>query len=295
MCILQRLYEGESLELKELSEEFNVNARTIRRDFDERLIRFPIEKIDGRYKLKKGFRLEKSTSFEDILILDILEGISQGIGGHFYQRAHTLLKKIKNETDNPLYIRYPMENLDSNINEIRILEEAISQCHAIKFHYQFDDYKHPYHAEPYKLINFQGFWYLLAKDLGKNVIKKFRIKKISTIAVSDETFVIPGDLQEKLEQAADVWFNPNAEIMEVLVRVSGDVANYIQETPLTPTQQIEEAYEDGAMDVTVKVTSYDEIIDPIFKWLPHIKVLEPQELDESIMEILESYINYWGD
>jgi len=49
--ILQKLYDGELLSVKELAEEFNVSERTIQRDFNERLIRFPIEKEGRRWKM----------------------------------------------------------------------------------------------------------------------------------------------------------------------------------------------------------------------------------------------------
>ena len=52
--ILQRLYEGEKLSVSELAEEFNVSTKTIQRDFNERLYRFPIVKVGRKWKMQDG-------------------------------------------------------------------------------------------------------------------------------------------------------------------------------------------------------------------------------------------------
>ena len=45
--IMQRLYEGETLNKKELAEEFNVSEKTIQRDLNTRLSNLPIKQIRG--------------------------------------------------------------------------------------------------------------------------------------------------------------------------------------------------------------------------------------------------------
>ena len=52
--ILQRLYDGERLSVKALAEEFNVSERTVQRDFNQQLIRFPIEKEGRLWKMQEG-------------------------------------------------------------------------------------------------------------------------------------------------------------------------------------------------------------------------------------------------
>ncbi len=88
--ILQRLYEGEILTVSELAEEFNVDARTLRRDFKERLIRFPIEKEGRGWKMRDGFRLERDRKPDEELVLDMLETLAGGVGSGFrFAGLHT--------------------------------------------------------------------------------------------------------------------------------------------------------------------------------------------------------------
>ena len=73
ILILSRLNDGEALSVKELAEEFNVSTRTLQRDFNERLSAFPVYQDKQRWKMQDGFRVEKTKSIEEQLVLDIIE------------------------------------------------------------------------------------------------------------------------------------------------------------------------------------------------------------------------------
>ena len=104
--ILQRLNDGEALGTKELAEEFNVSTRTIQRDFNERLIsHYPIYQENKKWKMQKGFRIEKIRDIEDKIVLNILEKITDEIGGNFSHKAKKLLQKLKNEDFNHIYTK----------------------------------------------------------------------------------------------------------------------------------------------------------------------------------------------
>ena len=89
--ILSKLNEGESLSVKELSGEFNVSTKTIQRDFNERLISFPIYQENKKWKMADGFKLEKTTTIEDAIVLDIIDKLTESIGTGFYSKAKKLL------------------------------------------------------------------------------------------------------------------------------------------------------------------------------------------------------------
>ncbi len=50
--------------------------------------------------MKDGFKIEKTKSLEDEIVLDIIEKITESIGGKFATKSHSLLAKIKNEDFN---------------------------------------------------------------------------------------------------------------------------------------------------------------------------------------------------
>lgn len=295
ITILQWLNEGRSLTLHDLAEEFNVSTRTIRRDLEERLCGYPIEKQKGHYRMLSGYALEKTDEVQDVLVLEILEKFGESVGGDFATRAKTLLQKIKNTHESPIFTKIEVEDIGSQAPLFIALESCIHKRQPITLLYDFGEYDYPFTLHPYRLINFEGFWYLLALDAKRDIIKKFYLRKIKQIEPAEEAFTIPHDTQEKLQNALDIWFDPNAEPFDVLLRVSSGIAHYLERRPLAKTQIIESVHEDGSLDIRLQITSHEEILSTIFKWLPGIKVLKPKELDEEIIDILQGYIDYWDE
>ncbi len=60
--ILTRLNNGESLAVRELSEEFNVCEKTIRRDLTQRLSYLNLIRQNGRYRLSDGVLGQRSNA-----------------------------------------------------------------------------------------------------------------------------------------------------------------------------------------------------------------------------------------
>ena len=112
VSILTKLYNGEQLSVKDLADEFNVSTRTIQRDFNERLISFPIYQDNRLWKMQDGFKLEKSTSIEEQVVLDIMEKLVDSVGNQFSSKARNLLSKIKNHDYNPIYAKLNMEDIE---------------------------------------------------------------------------------------------------------------------------------------------------------------------------------------
>ncbi len=176
--ILSRLNDGEALSVKELAKEFNTSERTIQRDFNERLVSFPIYQEKKKWKMQDGYKIEKSRSLEDEIILDILEKITEGIGGSFSARAHALLSKIKNEDFNPIYAKLNIEDISDKLADIQILEQAIKEKREIECIYD-NERKKPYKTtlQPLKIANYEGFWYLITKK--DDELRKYYLKNIS--------------------------------------------------------------------------------------------------------------------
>jgi len=105
--ILQRLHEGEVLSVQDLALEFNVSTKTIQRDFNQRLIRFPIEKKGAKWTMQLGHAITKERSPEEALVLEMLGNIAEGIGSEFGVKAKSLFSKLQNNTKNPIYIARP--------------------------------------------------------------------------------------------------------------------------------------------------------------------------------------------
>jgi len=286
--ILSKLNDGEALSVKELAKEFNTSDRTIQRDFNERLGSFPIYQENKKWKMQDGFRVEKTKSLEDEIVLDIIEKITEGIGGKFATKSRTLLAKIKNEDFNPIYTKLNIEDISSKFSEIQVLENAIKEKMVVECSY--DDEQHGSYKiviEPLKIANYEGFWYLIA--LRKDTLQKYYLKNITQVKATKKIFKADTKLEVLLENSLSVWFQKDVEPFEVKIFVNKIAAKYFKRRPL-PTQQVESLSQDGSMELVVKITHVMEIVPIIKYWLPHAKVIEPQWIQDEIEADLKAYL-----
>lgn len=289
--ILSRLNDGEALSVKELAEEFNVSDRTIQRDFNERLITsFPVYQDKKKWKMQDGFKLEKSTSVEEAVVLDIIQTLIEGAGNKFSSKANKLLSKIKNDSYNPIYAKLDIEDIGDKLHEIQKLEVAITNKNQIKCRYDFEEYNKELDLKPLKIANYEGFWYLIALDSRNDILKKYYLKNIKQITILDVAFESTAELDSLLDNSISVWFSQNTEPYKVVLNISKDVAKYFERKPISKSQMTESVYEDGSIDVSVEITNDMEIIPFVKYWIPHIRVLEPIGIQEAIEDDLKAYI-----
>ena len=286
--ILSKLNDGEALSVKELAKEFNTSDRTIQRDFNERLVSFPIYQENKKWKMQNGFRVEKTKSLEDEIVLDIIEKITEGIGGKFSTKAHKLLSKIKNEDFNPIYTKLNIEDISDKFTDIQVLETAIKEKREVECSY--NDEKHDIYSttiQPLKIVNFEGYWYLIA--LRDETLKKYYLKNISMPKIIDRVFETDSKLDTLLEDSISVWFQRDIEPFEVKLFADKLAAKFFKRRPL-PTQNIDSLNTDGSMEFSVTITHEMEILPIIKYWIPHIYVVEPKWVKDIIQEDLEKYM-----
>lgn len=127
--ILELLHKGESLSIKELSEEFGVSERTLQRDIYQRLGDRVI-KINGTFQLTQK---EKHQS-RDAMIMQVVREVCQEMGEEFASRIDeifALAQKAPKQQSNISRIpdSAPMLKitycLASNTHKIRLVPQGI--------------------------------------------------------------------------------------------------------------------------------------------------------------------------
>jgi predicted DNA-binding transcriptional regulator YafY len=290
--ILSRLNDGEALSVTELAKEFNVSTRTVQRDFNERLCpKFPIYKDKKQWRMQKGFKLEKSSDIEEIVVLDIMEKLIEEAGSTFALKAEKLLSKLKNDTPNPFYAKLDMEDIGDKLKEVQQLEEAIKNRQQIQCLYDFEKFTIPIDLKPLKIANYEGFWYLIALDARNDELKKYYFKNIRQITIKEETFTTDAKLDELLEKSISVWFAKDVEPYRVTLELSEEIVKYFKRKPLSKTQRVEEMREDGSMVISVEVTNDMEIIPVVKYWMPEMRILSPSRIEEQIKKDIECYLD----
>lgn len=285
--ILQKLNEGQILSTKELAEEFNVTTKTIQRDFNIRLIgRFPIEKIGHKWKLRDGHSIDKNLSFEEDLILDVLKEFASSMGNIFGEKANSLFSKIQNRHNSSIYSKLAIEDLSKETELIQQLHDAIINENEITFSFK----NKLRHIEPYKITNFEGYWYLYANEYIENKLKTFYIKDIKGLCITEKKFKKDLNVLRKLDLAINVWFEANEEPFEVRLLVLPEIAKYIlKRKPFNDTQRKIKEFDDGSIEIAFFATSQKEVSYEVKKYQPNLLIIEPKELVKEMLQVSRSY------
>ena len=283
--ILQRLYDGEILTVTELAEEFNVDARTLRRDFAERLVRFPIEKVGRGWKMRDGFRLERERKPDEALVLDMLETVAQGIGGGFGTLASSLLGRLKNHRVSAVDSKTVIEDILDHQHLFTQIEQAIEEDRVVSFAYKGKIRI----VKPCKIVSFEGYWYLYGEEALSEQLKTFHLKSIEALHFTDEVATCPEVAEVILNRAVNAWFEPQNEPFEAVLHAAPGIAKYFSRRPLAPTQRIVQTYKDGSVDLAVLVTSETELLHEVKKWVPDLLVRSPRPLALKAREMAQAF------
>ena len=286
--ILQILSETGSAKVTDLAEEFNVDKRTIYRDI-ERLHFFPLELKRGVIYIMDGFDIEHSKLEDDELLIAELAFNSIG---NIDENISKKLQSIRAKLSNPLFFNpynikeESFESIDMNSLLLNKIEDAITKCNLSKV--TSNDIIST--VEPYKVVAFDGFWYLLAKDKADGKIKTYLISNIQEFRASLDVFSHKHlNIDAILENVHTAWFE-DGNSFSVKVKIKKQIAHFFKLKKHLTSQKIVKENNDGSIIVTFTV-SCDEDVDNLIKsWLPHIEVLQPSRFRKRLIGELEEYI-----
>lgn len=285
--IVSRLLQGEALSVKTLVDEFNghITKRTLQRDFKLLCEKLPIIKKDNFYTLKK-----QTLNAKDLRVVEILESLSKTQGKEFEARARKILSHIYQPHTNTFYTKLNMEDISSHTKIISELETAIKNKNSISFTYK--NYQNSFQAQtnPLKIINDQGFWYLLGFDKTQKHTKKYHLKSISHVRISEKKFRISKDLSTLIDNAINIWFDENKEPFEVRIFIPKEFTRYFTRMQISKTERFE-PHADGNMELILYITHEMEILPLIKSWIPHLKILEPKWLEDILVQDIKAYLN----
>ncbi|RDH82479.1 MAG: transcriptional regulator [endosymbiont of Galathealinum brachiosum] len=282
--MLVKLNQGEKLSPNNLADEFGVNVRTIQRDLNVRFAYLPLQKEGGFYSLDPLYLGKLST--RDIERFAGLAGVQK----LFPSLTDDFLRDIfDSSTQSALLVKgYNYENLTGKETLFRELEKSIQNKRRVNFSYKKEGVIKQYQSiEPYKLVNNKGIWYLACRDSGK--LKTFSFSKIITMMQLDDNFEADSSIDKLLSEDDSVWIGE--ETQEVVLKVSKKVADYFRRRKLIVNQEVEKELEDGSLIISTKVANHNQIIPIIRYWIPHIRIISPDGLQEEMEQELIEYLS----
>jgi len=272
--ILMKLNDGASLKTDELAKEFNVTNRTIQKDFN-RLSFLPLKKENGRYLLD-SFYLGK-LSFKDIKNFSTLCGIK----GLYPNLDDEFLKTILDSKISEVYEvkGHYYEDISKKQTEFKLIEKSIKESISI-----FAVYKEKERIiEPYKLINSKGIWYIAGVE--DNKLKTFTFSKLCCLK-ENKSFTKDKNIVEKIENEEDIFFGNKKE---VILHIDKEIESYFKRRQLIPYQEIIKETDDGLL-VSTKIHTDEQILKIVRYWLPHIKIVSPNEMQNRLIEQMKRYL-----
>jgi predicted DNA-binding transcriptional regulator YafY len=287
--IIDRLQNGEILSITELSREWKVSSKTVQRDVGKLMEgNYGIERAEDGKRIRIKFNVHMAKGAETTI--GVLDSLASQIGGDFYVKAQSALHKLQRYIASPFYTRIDVEDISSKLGLMEKIEDAISKQHMITFKYK--KWQDPHHVKtyenvhPYKIVVFDGFWYLLGKY--KKHYIKFYIKEINDLQTQGKTFQLEEKVIDRMQKAINIYFDPQKEPFEVVLLLDKNAIVYFERKPIKGQRLTKNR--DGTANLEITLTHKQEVFYILKKWLPQIRVIEPYHLQEEFEDMVRNYL-----
>ena len=289
LYILDALYRGENPTTKELSERFNTNRRNIQ-NYVKELEFIGIKRLgkEKRIAFKHALSHKKTplNETEREFIRSSLDQL-QEIDGDFSELAKIVSQKIMVTDVETLYYIRPenFEPMSHRKSLVKTLENAIDNTVKIDILYEGRGIT----LFPYKIVAFEGIWYLLADGLKDDSIQTYMLSRIEDWELSGERFTPISDLMDHIGDMESAYSTEGTET-EVVVKVHAKIADYFKYKKHLKSQDILEQDAKGNLLISYDITHHEDVDNLIKSWLPDIEVISPKSFKDRILRELTQYI-----
>lgn len=277
--IVKDLYSFERLRPVELAIRYGVSDKTIRRDLHKISRILPVLSKNGIYWL-------------DTDKLSSTQRLPSAMLHSFASNAGLSIACLKGSASSIPVISFAIayDGIAKEIAEEII--KSIEQGSKCTFVYRNNrGIRAQRTVSPIKLHTEKGKWYLLAKDDTSQQVRSFDFLKIEGFRVLSG---IPSELTSadinEANSRSSIWSSSNTEPFEVRLYVTAYAKRYIEEVPLHRSQVLEELHADGNAVFAYTVTHPMELLPEIKNWIPHIHLLSPKTMKETLQEDIETFL-----
>lgn len=293
--ILRVFMEKEKVSSSLLSKQFQTTPRTIQRDL--LLLKesgFPLHELQkGSYRMSKDLvkNLEVFDDTELALVVALKNLVGQ-LGEPFRKAADGVLDRIYDcVTSMPVFVKIDdAAPLDGAL--LNRMVKAIKEKKRVAFRYAPGQggEEHPVNMEPYRIVYFGGFWYLVGNEPCTGILKRYALDKITDLRLCGGLCKgVPDDLDAVLRGSANIWFTGERNL-EVTILVDASVGHYFKRRKMFPTQEIKEERPDGSLVVSYRVGHYEEIRNILKSWIPNIVILAPEEFKKDFLADVKEWV-----
>jgi len=283
--LLRLLNERRALTSRIVADEFGVALRTARRHLLH-LSGLPCVITDGKkhtYTLTTdtivGGRIPNASEMS--LVCALID-----YAAHVFGPEHSrFLTGLKNRIFRMPGV-YPIAgdeeiDMDQVASTQLALERHIKGREVVSFSYRKSGRRCT--AEPYKILYYGGFWYLVARHDGKT--KKFFLDFIENVRPTGSRYPeVPESVRRVLEEAQAILFD-DRETEKVAVEFDASVAHIFRRENFFPHQEIVQTRENGDIVVSFEVHNEIHFHEQTARWMPYFRVITPDAYRKRVCAI----------
>lgn len=281
----KRLIDGETLTVNAMAKEFNVDARTIKRDF-KHLDIFDLIRDKSGVRMSNSYhsQLLKIRSEAGLQEFHDLTGVIKK--GNQKGNKNQESKEINYVENVPKTGYQKLSKHEISGNNYSKVIKAIEDRQLIQFEYinsngnkaSFKD------VQPYLIRRFNEAYYLIS--VHKNKIKPFRLEGMKVLwPYSSFNFCPIKDKQINDNKTIYYGEKTRAEI-----KVDGSAIHYFERKTILPDQGDIIKQKDGSYIVECFYAAELEILPVIKWWIPRVQIINPIELRHKLENELREYL-----
>ena len=326
LMLLSILSEGKSISLKEegipelleMMETFQgIEFENPKFDYDYKYVKVGqrslqkdiayIKRYLGKnlHHTENGYQLMKQDNLDDFFqdnhekirkFFHAISLIDSSVFGENFKKYKPLLESIQvQQKEVYLFLENPFENL-KQLGLKKELEEYIKKRNYINIYYHTDREFFFKRVQAYKIIYANENWYLAVRttedyeiNSGFRLLRLNFIQKITKCTFPPLHFHEDTQVKEFLNSKFQSLFSSFSKpYFKVILEVNESVSRYFKLKKFLKSQEIVKTTE-NALIVQFTINDEMELIPLIQRWIPHIKVLEPQSLKDRILKNIKDY------
>lgn len=293
------------LSATKLASQLSVNRRTVYRDIDflsEQGV--PIWQAEGRFGLNRTRYLATvHLSYQEAIALVLAGLLLSRILDERNPHVSAALRRLATTLpDFPAaHLKRAAERVEANrYNSVQVailetIAEGWGSGRKVKI-----GYRSPKSGElryrviaPYALEPTASGIYVICQDKWADAIRTFKMARLESAQLTDETYSIPPDFDPEVHLANSWGIMSGEEVSEVVLRFTEAARPFVVERQWHPSQQIEDIPEGGCL-MRVHVSEPLEMQPWIRSWGAQVEVLAPEWLRERIAEELRQAAEKYG-
>jgi len=287
MIILNKLDGNEDITVSSLCEELEVSSRTIHRYMNTLLTAgFPVmfDRNKNSYVFEDGYSLKKPhLSVEENLALAMAGKLLANFGPGMEKSLTNIEKKLSAHISGDLkQIVLSGEYIASHPDRyLSSIYNAIVSYKKIGITYKSLKAKKPSESkvDPYYLFFRDGIWYLRGYYYIDSAPRTFALDRIISLSVLEEHYVpLHISPEDELSSAFGAFIDGNP--IEIVLHFAPESKPFILRKIWHKSQKVTEL-KSGEIEMSLTVNGLMGIKNWLYQWIPHVKVISPEELKQT--------------